>query len=452
MSLSRIFEIGKRSLLTYQSAIDTTAGNVANVNKEGYSRRRVDLSELTAGIPGIGKIGLGVNVENIDRIRERMIEYQLYQEKQNLGRYETGEMMLRQLESVFAEGSGAGLSDILSEFWNSWNDLANDPESQANHTVVKDKGILLANTFNRIHNDMQNMQNQLAHEVEAKINNINQISEQISNINKQIQLSNSPELADERDILISDLSEMINIKVNENNLGQVTVTTSGLLLVSEAEANQLTMSVSRSDDYNQIAVSFENMNHKPEITSGQLKSLLDIHNDRIPNNIDKLNELARSIAENVNNLHSTGYSLNDITGLSFFDTNVGGASDIKVSDAIINDPGLIATKTSITGPGNGDMAMAISNLQFDTFVDGQTASDYYISMVSLLGSEIQDMEFMHGSQRVIVDQIYNQKESITGVSLDEEMTRLIQYEQAYEAAIRVINTVDEMVETLLAMR
>ncbi len=108
MSLSRIFEIGKRSLLTYQSAIDTTAGNVANVNKEGYSRRRVDLSELTAGIPGIGKIGLGVNVENIDRIRERMIEYQLYQEKQNLGRYETGEMMLRQLESVFAEGSGAG--------------------------------------------------------------------------------------------------------------------------------------------------------------------------------------------------------------------------------------------------------------------------------------------------------------------------------------------------------
>jgi len=452
MSIARIFEIGKRSLLTYQSAIDTTAGNIANVNKEGYTRRRVDLSELTAGIPGLGRIGLGVNVEDVTRIRQRMIEYQLYQETQSLGRYETGEMMLSQLEGIFAESSGAGLSNILSEFWNSWNDLANDPESQANHAVVKDKGVVLANTFNRIHTDMQNMQNQLANEIESKINNINQIANQIAVINNQIQLSNSAELKDERDILIADLAEMINIKVRENDQGQVNITTSGLLLVSEAEASQLTMSVSRSDEYNQISVSFQNMNHQPEISSGQLKSLIEIHNDRIPNNIDKLNELARSIAENVNNLHSTGYSLNDITGLTFFDTNVGGASDIKVNNAIVNDPSLIATKTSLTGPGNGDMAMAISNLQFDTFVDGQTASDYYISMISLLGSEIQDMKFMHGSQQVIVDQIYYQKESISGVSLDEEMTRLIQYEQAYEAAIRVINTVDEMVETLLAMR
>ena len=452
MSIARIFEIGKRSLLTYQSAIDTTSGNIANVNKEGYTRRRVDLSELTAGIPGLGRVGLGVNVEDISRVRQRMIEYQLYQETQSLGRYETGEMMLSQLEGVYAEYSGAGLSNILSEFWNSWNDLANDPESQANRAVVKDKGVVLANTFNRIHTDMQNMQNQLASEIDAKIKNINQISTQIAEINNQIQLSNSADLKDERDILIADLSKMINIKVRENEQGQINITTSGLLLVSEAEASQLTMSVSRNDEYSNIEISFQNMNHQPEITSGQLKSLIEVHNERIPDNIDKLNTLARSIAENVNSLHSTGYSLSDITGVSFFDDNVGGASDFRVNNAIVNDPSLIATKSSLTGPGNGDMAMAISNLQFDTFVDGQTASDYYISMISLLGSEIQDMEFMHGSQQVIVDQIYNQKESISGVSLDEEMTRLIQYEQAYQAAIRVINTVDEMVETLLAMR
>lgn len=452
MSIARIFEIGKRSLLSYQSAIDTTSGNIANINKEGYSRRRVDLSNLTAGIPGIGRIGLGVNVEDVTRIRQRMIEYQLYQETQGLGRYETGEMMLKQLEGIYAESSGAGLSNILSEFWGSWNDLANDPESQANRAVVKDKGVVLANTFNRIHTDMQNMQNQLAYEIESKIKSVNQISEQIAVINNQIQLSNSPDLKDERDILIADLAEMINIKVRENDQGQVNITTSGLLLVSEAEASELTMSVSRIDEYNNITISFQNMDHQPDIFSGQLKSLIDIHNERIPANIDKLNELARSIAENVNNLHSSGYNLNNITGLTFFDDNVGGASDIRVSDAIVNDASLIASKASITGPGNGDMAMAISNLQFDTFVNGQTASDYYISMVSLLGSEIQDMEFMHSSQQVIVDQIYYQKESISGVSLDEEMTRLIQYEQAYEAAIRVINTVDEMVETLLAMR
>lgn len=453
MSFARIFEIGKRSMLAYQSAIDTTAGNIANVNKRGYTRRRVELSELSQGIAGLGRIGLGVNVEEVTRIRQRMIEHQLYQETQHLGKFEAGEMMLNQLESVFGEASGAGLSNVISEFWNSWNDLANDPESQANRSIVKDRAIVLANTFNRIHTDMQNMQTQLASEINYKIDNINQVTNQIAQINKQISLSNSPDLMDERDLLIADLAKMVNIKVKEKEDGQVIISTSGLILVSEQFSNELTTTISRDDEYNSITVGFKNMNHQPKITSGQLASLLDVHNNNIPDNIDNLNALANSLADSVNSLHSTGYNLDNITGINFFNSNNGGASDFQVNSAIISDPSLIATRTATTtGPGEGDLALAISNLQHEAIVDGQTASNYYTSMLSVIGSEIQQTEFLFNSQQIIVEQIVNQKESISGVSLDEEMTRLIQYEQSYEAAIKVMNTVDEMMETLLAMR
>lgn len=452
MSIARIFEIGKRSLLAYQSAIDTTSGNIANVNKEGYTRRRVDLSNLSAGIPGLGKIGFGVNIEEVTRIRQRMIDNQLYQENQHLGRYETGEMILTQLESIFDESSGAGLTNAISEFWNSWNDLANDPESQANRTIVKDKGRVLADTFNRIHSDLQGMQRDLGSEIESKVDNINQIINQIADINQQIKLNGSLDLKDERDILITSLSELVNIDVKEKENGQVVISTSGLILVSENEVNELNTIVTKDDEYNSITVKLKNIDHDVEIQSGQLFSLLEVHNQRIPNNIDQLNALAKSIADNVNRIHASGYNLDNITGIKFFDENVNGASDFKINTAILKDPGLIASKKSLTGQGDGDLAMSIANLQHETLIDGQSATEYYTSMLSAIGSELQQTELMRGSQQMIVDQIRNQKESVSGVSLDEEMTKLIQYEQAYEAAVRVINTVDEMMETLLAMR
>ncbi len=453
MSFSRIFEIGKRSMLAYQSAIDTTAGNISNVNTKGYTRRRVDLSDLSEGIAGLGRIGFGVTVEDVTRIRQRMIEHQLYQETQHLGRFETGEMMLNQLESVFGESSGAGLSNLISEFWNAWSDLANDPESQANRSIVKDRAVVLANSFNRIHADLQSMQDQLSIEINSKVESINQITNQIAEINQQIMFTNSPELMDKRDSLLADLSKQVNIDVKENENGQVTISTSGLILVSEEMVNELTTTITRDDEHNSITVDFKNMNHQPEISSGQLASLLEVHNQNIPENIDKLNILANSLANNVNSIHSSGYNLDNITGVNFFDANTNGASGFKVNSAIINDPGLIATKTTTTtGPGEGDLASAIYSLQNEALVDGQTASNYYISMLSIIGSEIQQTEFLHNSQQIIVEQIVNQKESISGVSLDEEMTKLMQYEQSYQAAIRVINTVDEMLETLLAMR
>jgi len=451
MSIARIFEISKRSMLAYQAAIDTTAGNIANVNKEGYTRRRVDLSQLTEGIAGLGNLGLGVSVDEVTRIRQRMVQHQLYQEKQHLGKFEAGEMVLSQLESVFGEASGAGLSSVMTEFWNSWSDLANDPESLANRSIVKDRAVVMADTFNRVHSDLQTMQTQLESEIISKVDTVNQISNQISKINQQIVFSNSPELFDERDLLISDLAQLMNINVKEKVDGQVTISTSGLILVSDDEVNELNVNTTRDDEFNTVTINFNNMNHQPDINSGQLASLLAIHNKNIPDNINNLNILANSIANNVNSLHSTGYNLNNVTGVNFFDVNTGGASSFKVNSAVVSDPGLIATKTTNTGPGEGDLALAISSLQNETITDGQTASDYYISMLSIIGSEMQQTELMHNSQKIIVEQIVNQKESISGVSLDEEMTKLMQFEQSYEAAIRVMNTVDEMIQTLLAI-
>jgi len=450
MSISRIFEIGKRSLLTYQSAINTTSNNIANVNKEGYTRRRINLSEMTSSMGLVGQIGWGVDVDKIVQIKQLMVENQIYHENQNLGKYSADKSLYTQIEAIYADSTGAGLSDVLTDFWNSWNDLANDPESQGIRSVVKEKGKLLANTFNRIHSKFTDMQDQTASEILVQVETINQIISQISKLNEKISVSNSLDLKDERSLLINQLSKYINIDVRQNN-DKITISTDGFILVSDGNINLLSTEISTENDFRKINIKINNINHRPDITSGELASLLETHNKTIPDNLQNLNDLAAGLAKHVNDIHSSGYNLDNVTGVNFFNENIVSASDFKLNDAIEQNPALIATRSSLSGEGDGSIAQAIFDLQFNDIINGQTASNFYNSMITDIGNQLKDSSFLYDSQQLIVQQLENQRESISGVSLDEEMTKLMQYEQAYQAATKVVSTVDEMVQTLLLM-
>ncbi len=451
MSIGNIFEIGKRSLLSHQAAINLTAGNIANINKAGYIRRRVDLNALTAGLPQLGKMGLTLRGNEIVRVRQRLAENQLWLEYQDLGKYESSSTILSQLEEVFAEPTEAGLSNVLNEFWNAWNDLANEPESTANRAIVRDRAVVLGNTFNRIHSDYKSSQVQIQSEITDTVNSINHLLNQIGSINKQITQSNSMDLLDQRDQMITELSKQLNIKVVEKENGEVTISTDGLILVSGAQVNTLSASFSTEGDFSQVTISIDNINYEPNIRSGALAGIVEIHNEVIPDTMKKLDELARTLAARVNEVHRQGANLDDISGINFFAGDVTGADNFRLNEAIINDPGLIATKAVGEGNGSSSMALAIADLRMENFVGSLSPNDFYTSIMSQLGSVVQENDFLLESQTMIVQQLENQKQAISGVSLDEEMTRMMQYEQAYEAAAKVIDTVDGLVQTLLQM-
>ncbi|MDP8238188.1 MAG: flagellar hook-associated protein FlgK [Candidatus Hatepunaea meridiana] len=445
MSISNIYNLSKSALVSSRYAMNTTAKNIANINTEGYTRRRADLSRITA-------FGFnGQNGENMLRIRQRFVESQLSYENQNLAKYHSDEMIMTQIEGVFGEPNESSLSNVLSEFWNAWNDLANDPESQHSRSLVRDKGIMLANTFNRLNKDLKNLQQQINTDIQNKATQVRQLTGQIHSINEQVGVNMSDDLLDQRDILVDELSTLINVNVRESDNGAITVSSGGQILISGSYLNELAVESSINDGLLNVELSLHDSNRLPNITSGEMGSLLEIHNGQIPDIIEKLDALAVSIAEQVNSVHSNGYNLNEMTGFNFFAANVSGADDFSVSREILEDPSLIATSSTIGTPGDGSIAQAISDIQFDSIVQGNTISDFYNTLISHIGNQVQEAQFLRKSQEMVVQSLQNQRDSVSGVSLDEELANLIEYEQAYQAAARMITSVDEMVQTILNM-
>lgn len=447
MPISNIFEVGKRSLLAYQSAIQTTAGNISNSNNENYARRKADLSQMIAGFSS-----LGFSAEESIRMRQRFAEHQLWQENQDLNHYQTSNMLLSQIENIYAEDTESGITTLVTQFWNSWNDLANDPESDYARAIVKDKGLILTNAFSRMHRDLRQMQGQIRPEVDTRVTEVNQTLNQLSTINQKLRYEKSSDLLDKRDQLIKSLSDELNIKVREKDTGEVSIYVDGYLLVADATVNTLRTGIETVNGENQIKIYFGDSDKTVNMGSGKLQGLLNTHNQEIPDHLDRLDRLAVHLAESVNEIHVTGENLAGTTNISFFAASVSGAADFKMNDAILQDISLIATRLPAEAEGSGSIAQSISDLQYNKGMNGSTDLEYYHGMLTELGNKIQETGFLEQSQRLIVEQLQNQKEAVSGVSLDEEMTRLIQYEQAYQAAAKIINTVDEMVDTVLSLK
>ena len=447
MPVSNIFEIGKQSLLAYQSAIQTTAENISNSNNENYARRRVAISQMLGGFAS-----LGFNPQESVRMRQRFAEQQLWTENQSLNEYRTSNMLLSQIENIYAEDTESGLSTMLTEFWNSWSDLANDPESDYARAIVKDKGLLLTNAFGRMHQDLKQMQSQIRPEIDSRVDKVNQILQQISSINQKLRNDKAPDLMDQRDELLSNLSNEISIKVKEKDTGEVSIYADGYLLVSDATVNTIRTKVVNTNDMYEMHLYWGDSDKELNPGSGNIQGLLNSHNVEIPDHLNKLDQLAVQLANTVNAVHENGENLSGTTNISFFDSTVTGAADFKVSDAILNDISLIATRQIGEGEGSGSIAQSISDLQYDKGMNGSTTMEFYQSVLTQLGNKIQESSFLEQSQKLIVEQLQNQKESITGVSIDEEMTRLTQYEQAFQAASKIINTVDEMTNTVLELK
>lgn len=452
MSISGLFEIGRRSLAGYQSAIDITSGNIANANNENYKRRRVDLHNLTLNNSGAGFNGSEASPTDLQRIRQKFAEHALWRENNQLGMYDKTETLLSQVESVFGDDSEGGLSSVLSQFWNSWNQLSNDPENDSTRNLVRNKGKLLADTFNRTYNRVIRFQREMTPEINDTVNTINQSAKKLLDINQQIRVNNNPDLLDERDKVISDLSKTINIDVKESDKGEVSIFYGGHILISENKANLLQVKYDTTSNVHKATVQFKDSSYAPDIAGGSLAGMIDVYNEKIPAYLDKLNSLARSVGEQVNAIHKKGYNIAGTTGIDFFKNGTSGASDIRLSAAIEQDPSLIASRASGEGVGSNTVAESIYKLQYGTSLENQTPNDFLTNLVTKIGSDVDNASFMSHSETLITQQLQNQRDQVTGVSMDEEMTNMIKYQQAYQASAKIITTVDEMLTTVINLK
>jgi len=469
-----------RGLFAQQKAINTTAHNIANANTEGYTRQQV-IMETTMPFPvpslnkpgGAGQVGTGVDVSQIARIRDSFLDYQLRNEMGSLGRFEEQWEILSQVETIFMEPSETGLSTILDEFWSGWENLSNNAENSAIRTTLKELSKTVADTFNHLSSQLNTIQRDINSIVDIKVKEMNTYAEQIANLNKQIasiQLAGDlpNDLKDRRDLLLDELANLIDFSYAEQNDGSVTIKlkTAGGSEVSLVEGNSF---IEIDFDAATGKLSYDDNGTPVEILvgNGQLKGLEDAR-AMVANYQDILDTFAYNLATEVNNLHQQGFGLDGQTGRIFFEVGGkdGAAGSIKINQEIDNDVSKIAAAsvdpTSSGEVGNGDNALKIYQLARKVFtvadrvdptiphdLEGTSLVNYYKNFIAELGVDANTAQRNEENQQVLVDQLTTRREAISGVSTDEEMVNLIQYQRAYEAAAKIIGVLDEMLATII---
>jgi flagellar hook-associated protein 1 len=455
-----MLDVGRTALATQQKAIAVTGNNIANVNTPGYSRQRLNMEQSEPVLTDGGQMGSGVQANRqIERIYDRFLESQIVSEKQNFGRWETQKDGLAKVELLFNESSGYGVSNALSMFWDSWQDLANNPGGHVERTTVVANSEFLTDTFNGIAEDLDQLQSESDGAVQNLVDEINPISEQIAELNWQIasiegtgQTAN--QYRDERDLLLKDLSEKIDINYFEDGDGFVHVMVGeGKPLVDNGNSWQLetqTNTTTGMQDVYWVDTAGNAQNITSEIEGGNLKGQLEVRDNYIPGYLSRLDDLASEVISQVNTLHSSGYGADGVsTGYDFFSGT--DARTISVSTDIQGDSGLIAAAQDINSAGDARNAAAIAALQDAATMSGDSFQDYYASLVSDVGSHAQESNVYYDYQNSKLTQMESYREEVSGVSLDEEMVNLVKFQNAYNAAAKMVSTVDKLLDTLMGM-
>jgi flagellar hook-associated protein 1 FlgK len=460
-SIYGTLNIGKVALSAQQMAIDVTGHNIANVNTEGYTRQRVEMSSTSIqGNQGL-TMGAGVKVDDVERIYDKFIQNQIATANETYGFWEGMNNYLERVEIVFNEISGSGINQAMDDFWNAWNDLANNPSGYVERISLLSASNTLSMTINQAHENLTELQGDISTDIAGTIEDINFKAAQIKELNQQILQtetsgSMSNDLRDKRDLLVNELAKRIDINATEDNHGNINISVgSGQPLVSGGTSWELAR-VSNPTSVNQELIVWKDKDGTTfEITGlikgGKIKGMLEVRDTLIPDYVSKINALAETLINSVNALHATGDDLKGVSGGLFFnapDPNEPG----KFMRVAIDDTNLIAAAASNAGVGDNTTALAIAALQNDLTMDATaTFSDFYQSLISGVGNSVQYASNNLSNQKAMVDQLANYRESISGVSLDEEMVNLVKFQHAYAAAAKLISTVDEMLDSLISM-
>jgi flagellar hook-associated protein 1 FlgK len=459
--INGILNIAGRALITQQQAINVTSHNIANVNTPGYSRQRLNMTTNTPLNSSSGLMGNGVSATEIQRLYDRFIGNQINSESQGLGRWDAQKQAVERLELMFNESGGSGLSQAMSEFWNAWQALTNNPSGLTERQVLAIKGQVLAITFNKLDSDLTQVQQDLDFAIQGTVTDINRLSEQIVDLNQKIisaeaGTQSANDYRDQRDLMLKELSELIDINAFEDANGGVSVlVANGRPLVAGTALWQLATetNVFGLQDVVWVDDAGNTVNISDEILGGKLKGWLEARDIVITDYKNRLDTLAQTLMTQVNNLHQNGFDLNGLAGEVFFD-GTGAAADIEVNANIAGDLDLIAAAADpLTFPGDNRNAIEIANLQHQLVMSGNTATfnDYYSSLVRDVGNEVLKSDTYYTHQSEMLAQLDNYRESISGVSLDEEMINLIKFQNAYTAAAKLVSTADELLQTVIQM-
>lgn len=358
MSIFGSFNIGTRGLGASQLALNVTGQNISNANTEGYSRKRLELSADTRRDQEFGEMGTGVSIEKVARAEDEFLERQIRGQVTEKGFFTALDETLQRVENIFTEPSDAGLNLLMDKFWASWQDLSNNPADPASREVVRTTALVLEDKFHTVSSSLEEYRLSRDDAIEAEVNQVNGITAEIFRLNGEVavgelQGGEANDSRDRRDTLVKKLADLIDVDTVEDNLGRITLTTAGNVLVGpstyiELKLDRDTITAGFGEKISQVSIIFANTNKTYIPRGGALKGIMESRDKIVPEYQAKLNEIAAAFVNEVNAVHKSGYNLNENTGIAFFDEDGVRADTLMVSSAVRLD----STNISAAKGGN----------------------------------------------------------------------------------------------------
>jgi flagellar hook-associated protein 1 FlgK len=561
-TLFSTLDIARSGLLTAQVQMDVAGHNVANVNKEGFSRQRVSLATRTPVSMPYGQLGRGVGIDNIVRMRDTLLDKAFRTQVPGLGFSEAQRQYFSRIEDLFLEPGPNGFNERINLFFDAMNDLANGVEKIPVRQSVLAEAQSLASGLNEVGAKLYSLRSEVNEEIRDFVPAVNSLSERIASINVQIRDAEltgreANDLRDDRDLLMDSLSRMVDISYRERADGQVDVLVGGDQIVFGDQIRELVAVPNAALDPNRqdlVEVRFADNNRLFHVTDGELQGLFEMRDTVLAGVDDRMNNLARALIEEINAIHAVGSGTQDYSsvvrgsnavtaptlalsaaGLPFavsngtlelvsydasgnattssiaigagttlnslaaaltatgsvtasvtaenrlqivpaanttfrFSDDTSGAltalgvnglftghdaRTIGINQDIVDNPALLASgyTTDPTETGDNRAALAMAAVRDALVLSGDTASinDYYESTIVNVGIASRSNSDALEVEQAFVQDFDRRRQEVSGVSIDEEVTFILQYQRAFEASARIVSVVDRMLDTLMNM-
>ena len=543
-------ETAKRGMFTQQSALHTTGHNISNANTPGYSRQRVNF-QTTTPYPAVGlnrpsipgQMGTGVEAGSVQRIRDGFLDVQYRNENTKLGYWSARADAFTKVEDIVNEPTTEGLSATMTELWKSFQDLAGASENEGARGVVLERLQASADTFNYMSDSLQAVKKDFGNQAGVTVNAANSVIEKLFAVNQQISevepngyLPN--DLYDERDQLIDELSQYMNVTTSsESSGGNALPIAEGIYTISILHADGSKTNLMDKNSYSLLsfspssvdaaippesnrvdglylighdrtgqpagtstAIPFADANGTAVFPNGEIKGLIEAYGYKgmkdtdgdgtkeeatvgiYQNMIDELDKFAYTFKTMVNDIHKKGFDAEGNPGQDVFKTDAaagnqpvytGAASSLSLTGITTKQvaASAVGPDGTVVNIGDGNNALNLSSIGAMLLTPGNTVdllgtedtytisgdlpiktgslNSFYEGVIGRLGVDSQQAARMEKNVDVLRSSVITNRESVSSVSLDEEMTNLIQFQHAYNGAARMITVVDEMLDKII---
>ncbi len=463
MGLGNFYTSAVSGLHLSQRAISVTANNIANVNTKGYSKQIITVDPRDPQMLGGNEFGIGVDVGEINRSYDTFIESRLLTAAKNKSQWSALSYQMSQVENIFNELDGEGLSSYMNQFFDSFSAVASDASSLAARQGALGRAQVLVDRFHSLDTELSNLRKSLNLKVESAVNEINSVLVEVGNLSEKIKNFPAEALTyrDERQMKVRELSELLGVEILETSDGDFQMYAANFPLIVGGFSGEFSVSADAGNDglYKvEYSIEGSNVDLTAEIDSGELGMILQTRDTTLVDYISQLDELAFELGTEFNAVHNTGFDLNSNNNNMFFTelAQISGAARLLDLHADVDGipSGIAASGAANDVPGGNTVALSLAQLRDSDIVftsQTSTFSDFYSSLLADIGittgyaaqqGDFYENSFMH---------VEVERERISGVSIEEEELNLMKYRAAYDAAARLISVGTDMLDTLVKL-